>query len=948
MRLVVIGGGILGCACARAAKMLGHEVILLEARQTLGAELTAAGHEWLSAGKSEVSVQLGAVGKTLLSQQLEMGNLVLLNAHAAAIAVGGDRVAGVVVATGFGTHIVACDGIVDTIGLVMADVPQQEVEYRYNFAVNGIAPVFLPEIVVPDTFGLWKNRVQVHPSSRPDCAVVQMRYRKGVDAAAVCNPQRELPRMQRLAAEVFKYLAASHPAFREAHMHDLLHNELTMHGVQKRQRPAPAGYHVLQISLPDPMSSLSLLAMYDAAAEEVARMTAGLLPAQEADSLLAGNRQIAISDCERYEDAAVVFQNGPEFAAIRLPEEFVPLRERVSVLVAGAGTAGIQTLQALCEAGIESAAVDLCALPGGTRSLGMVMSYWHGHKKGRNEAIDQKVHAVEAEYRLPSNGAEILVHNALTQKMEEHFYFHTIVCGAKKSGRRVESLYLCDFGGLFRIEADIMVDATGDGIAAYLSGASYMLGDERDGNIQTFSTWGENLWKRKNFMENRFHGDWDMADMDSYEDLLRCMYLGQHDNSDLRYSPLMTVRESRRIRGDYVLTLDDIWDEKVFEDTICVTLTPFDYHGKGSSIFDDMELAKFNGKEQRARIPYRCYIAADLDNMLVTAKAFSSTRDANSIGRMNPDLRHAGYAVGLCAAQAIRQGVLIREIDIRPVQEALSAQGILPEWTFVQAEQPSAETLMEQWENGDIEAALVLYRTEKADIRAAMGEYYRRNRQSDGALCLAAWHNIDDAAEQAYGRLMEILRDAEKEPDRRIIPYDTALRLMGALTYNGSMNTPQLAALIGLSGAGGACYYPREHAYTGKVYGHERIDGWKVPHFKFLYLLAQAVERRPDEALAAPMEALLGRAYIGGYSYRSGKAEEGCPLGHDMPPVFGALLEIRLSAAATRCRSQKGKENLEKYACDDRSLLRKFARKELSAMVGSTSVCPYTGDFTRN
>ena len=63
MRLVVIGGGILGCACARAAKMLGHEVILLEARQTLGAELTAAGHEWLSAGKSEVSVQLGAVGK---------------------------------------------------------------------------------------------------------------------------------------------------------------------------------------------------------------------------------------------------------------------------------------------------------------------------------------------------------------------------------------------------------------------------------------------------------------------------------------------------------------------------------------------------------------------------------------------------------------------------------------------------------------------------------------------------------------------------------------------------------------------------------------------------------------------------------------------------------------------------------------------------------------------
>ena len=85
MKVVVIGGGLKGCSAARAAKKLGFDVTLLEVRQILGYDLTATGQEWLKSGKSEISLQLGALSKSLLSQQLDLGTHVLFNAQAGGI-----------------------------------------------------------------------------------------------------------------------------------------------------------------------------------------------------------------------------------------------------------------------------------------------------------------------------------------------------------------------------------------------------------------------------------------------------------------------------------------------------------------------------------------------------------------------------------------------------------------------------------------------------------------------------------------------------------------------------------------------------------------------------------------------------------------------------------------------------------------------------------------------
>ena len=67
--------------------------MLLEARQLLGREFSAAGREWVKSGKSEVMVQPGSIAKSLLAEQLELGTRVLLNAQAGGILTAADKAA---------------------------------------------------------------------------------------------------------------------------------------------------------------------------------------------------------------------------------------------------------------------------------------------------------------------------------------------------------------------------------------------------------------------------------------------------------------------------------------------------------------------------------------------------------------------------------------------------------------------------------------------------------------------------------------------------------------------------------------------------------------------------------------------------------------------------------------------------------------------------------------
>ena len=76
-------------------------------------------------------------------------------------------------------------------------------------------------------------------------------------------------------------------------------------------------------------------------------------------------------------------------------------------------------------------------------------------------------------------------------------------------------------------------------------------------------------------------------------------------------------------------------------------------------------------------IPYRTMLPKGLEGILVCGLGISAHRDANPLIRMQADIQNGGYAAGVAAAMAAKSGTLVRNIDVRALQEHLVKVGNL-------------------------------------------------------------------------------------------------------------------------------------------------------------------------------------------------------------------------------------------------------------------------------
>ena len=131
------------------------------------------------------------------------------------------------------------------------------------------------------------------------------------------------------------------------------------------------------------------------------------------------------------------------------------------------------------------------------------------------------------------------------------------------------------------------------------------------------------------------------------------------------------VRETRRIRGEYELSADDVLEARSFEDGIARGSYPIDIHnpkGKGT-VLSRLPLG------QAYDIPLRCLIPRDVEGLLVAGRCMSGTHEAHSSYRVTPIAMATGQAAGVCAALAAKKGGNPREVDHRDVQRELLEQG---------------------------------------------------------------------------------------------------------------------------------------------------------------------------------------------------------------------------------------------------------------------------------
>ncbi len=127
------------------------------------------------------------------------------------------------------------------------------------------------------------------------------------------------------------------------------------------------------------------------------------------------------------------------------------------------------------------------------------------------------------------------------------------------------------------------------------------------------------------------------------------------------------IRETRRIRGEYTLTADDVLTARKFPDGIARSSYPIDIHsptGAGTVL-------RGVPAGDHYEIPYRCLIPVGVANLLVAGRCVSATHEAQASLRVMPQCFAMGEAAGVAAAMAIRQSLLPREIDTMKLRQAL-------------------------------------------------------------------------------------------------------------------------------------------------------------------------------------------------------------------------------------------------------------------------------------
>jgi len=143
------------------------------------------------------------------------------------------------------------------------------------------------------------------------------------------------------------------------------------------------------------------------------------------------------------------------------------------------------------------------------------------------------------------------------------------------------------------------------------------------------------------------------------------------------------VRESRRIVGDYVLTLDDYLARRSFPDEIARNAYYIDVHlsraewekHAGHAIDWDAHIHQYAPGESHG-IPYRCLTPCGIRNLLVAGRCISTDRPTQGSTRVMPTCMTVGEAAGCAAARAaLRHAGDVRAVDVDTLRARLRACG---------------------------------------------------------------------------------------------------------------------------------------------------------------------------------------------------------------------------------------------------------------------------------
>ncbi|HOF17977.1 MAG TPA: FAD-dependent oxidoreductase [Phycisphaerae bacterium] len=144
-------------------------------------------------------------------------------------------------------------------------------------------------------------------------------------------------------------------------------------------------------------------------------------------------------------------------------------------------------------------------------------------------------------------------------------------------------------------------------------------------------------------------------------------------------APSLGIRETRRIVGDYTLSIDDYLARRTFDDEISRNNYWIDVHSarhEATTVYGQRskEPSRFEryGPGESHGIPYRCLTPKGLRNVLVAGRCISCDRPVQGTIRVMPACvttgEAAGLAAGLAAASKDRN---VHDVDVRELRRLL-------------------------------------------------------------------------------------------------------------------------------------------------------------------------------------------------------------------------------------------------------------------------------------
>lgn len=415
------------------------------------------------------------------------------------------------------------------------------------------------------------------------------------------------------------------------------------------------------------------------------------------------------------------------------PEEKIPVIASADVLVTGSGPAGIGATLTAARAGADVILVESTGAPGGIATTGL-MSHWTGtvdsslYREILKKSAEKNDFTHEVTSTIDPEKLKILYLELLSEA-GVRLMLYTTVTGVVMDGSTVKGVITHSKSGSGVIKAKTVIDASGDGDAAAMAGAEYILGRESDGKMQPatlmFKVGGVD-YDRAVFLgsfESTYETDkgelqalarkhlkapaghvllykstlpgvvtcnmTNCIDVDGttaegltkaetvcrmqLEPIVRFLreFVPGYENCYLISSAsLIGIRETRHFKGVETITEQDILSARQFDNYVVKgAYFNFDVHSITGAGLDKTGVQKHFSQSSGYTIPYGCLVPEKIDGLLLAGRCISGTHMAHSNFRAMPICLAIGEAAGAAAVISSKEGCLPRNVKAEKIRE---------------------------------------------------------------------------------------------------------------------------------------------------------------------------------------------------------------------------------------------------------------------------------------